>query len=117
MPALPPPKKKIGLPPPKKPAPSVPSRKLYRVATQDTLFEVETKAEAEWQGMPEFKSEKIMPFHTVYVHFETIEDIKNFSKAIGIKINTEIKEVKYTPRLWFPGRENLKVAGLRYKSK
>ena len=113
---LPPPRKKVLPPPRKSVEPAAPKRNIKKSAEQQDLLSIDTDWQSEWKGMPEFKSEKIMPFHTLYVHFEKVEDINKFSELIGIKINTEIKEVKYTPRLWFPGRENLKVAKLRYKS-
>ena len=110
---MPPPKKKIGLPPPKV---VIPKRKSIQKQQQQDLLLVESEWENEWQGMPQFISKEIMPFHTIYVHFETLDAIKDFSAKIGIKINTEVKEVKYTPRIWFPKRDNLKIAHLRYKS-
>lgn len=103
----PPPKKKVGPPPPKI---KIPKRELFRAATQDTLFDTETKAEAEWQGMPEFVSKEMLPFHTVNVHFENPDHLKDFEVIIDQKVTQETKYV------WHPKKVLLKVANLRYKS-
>ena len=34
--------------------------------------------EKEWQDMPEYKHEDQRPYKTLYIHFETLEDLKNF---------------------------------------
>ena len=108
---LPPPRKSSGTPPIKKSEPVIPKRNLYRASTQDTLFDVETKWEEEWKGMPEFVSKEMLPFHSINVHFENPEAMKAFGKLI------EQNVIETTVALWFPKKDILKVAHLRYKSK
>ena len=74
------------------------------------MFNVGTKTEEEWQGMPEFISKEMMPFHTVNVHFENPDAIKDFSNLTGQNVTQETKA------MWHPKKNLLKVAHLRYKS-
>ena len=74
------------------------------------MFDVDTRAEAEWKGMPEFVSKEMLPFHTVNVHFENPDAIKSFSELTGQNVTQETKAI------WHPKKNLLKVAHLRYKS-
>jgi hypothetical protein len=104
---LPPPKKKAS----KGPPPKIPGRKIFRAATQESLFEIdESVAKKEWQGMPEFISNEMLPFHSLNIHFENREAISEFSKLIDQKVTEE------TPSVWYPKKKLLKVAHLRYSS-
>lgn len=114
---LPPPKKKVlRLPPPKMQFIKLPTRKVFKKEIQDELLTIDNEWQKEWKGMPEFVSEEKLPFHTIHVHFSSIDEIIEFSKCIGQKINTEIRDIRYTPRLWFKERPNLIISHLRYSS-
>jgi len=65
----------------------------------DKLFEIPNDTELwkdEWQDMPEFVQEDIMPWKTLYVHFENKEDREDFSKLINQKL-TDL-----TQYVWYP---------------
>lgn len=45
----------------------------------------------EWKDMPEFIQEDKKPIKTIKVHFETEEDMENFSRLVGKKITEKTK--------------------------
>ena len=65
-------------------------------------------AEAHWPGMPEFTQEDQKPFKTLYVHFRTEDDYKEFAEMIG-QILT-----KKTKSIWHPKNEITKNSLLRW---
>jgi len=65
-------------------------------------------AEAHWVGMPEFNQEEQKPFKTLYVHFRTEDDYKEFADMIG-QILT-----KKTKSIWHPKNEITKNSLLRW---
>lgn len=65
-------------------------------------------AEAHWVGMPEFNQEEQKPFKTLYVHFRTEDDYKEFADLIG-QILT-----KKTKSIWHPKNEITKNSLLRW---
>lgn len=52
-----------------------------------------------WKDMPEFVQEEQKPYRTLYVHFETEEDLQNFSSLISQKIPEKAKFI------WHPKKE------------
>ena len=50
----------------------------------------------EWDGMPEYNQEKIMPFKEVIVRFKTEEDMNSFYETIDQKPPNKLKSI------WFP---------------
>ena len=50
--------------------------------------------EKEWEGMPEFES-TMKAVKTIYLHFETEQDIKIFSEFIGQKVEMDTKYIWY----------------------
>ncbi len=79
-----------------------------REHTQDALFEKGTNWEQAWQGMPEFVQNDIMPWKTVYVHFEDRAGMEAFSERIG-----QVVDLK-TAYIWYPEATIEKVAHRRY---
>lgn len=65
-------------------------------------------AEAHWVGMPEFKQDDQKPFKTLYVHFRTEADYKEFETLIG-QILT-----KKTKSIWHPKNDVTKNSELRW---
>ena len=106
----------MSQPPPRPKPPELPKGKVFRLAEQPEFGELDADPEwkKEWQGMPEFISVERAPFLTVYVHFEKLNDVLAFSKLIGQKITTETRDIKYTPRVWFPKQANKSVKSFRY---
>lgn len=49
-----------------------------------------------WHGMPEFGQDDLTPFKTIYVHFESQEDVNQFAELIGQKITLK------TRFIWHP---------------
>jgi len=62
----------------------------------------------EWAGMPEFNMSPIKSIHTIKLNFQTIEDIKEFSKLIGQKISTN------TENYWFPKINRKSFSDLKF---
>lgn len=69
------------------------------------LFDIELDWATHWQDMPEFIQEDKESKANVVVHFETLEDMQDFSNLIGITITPETKGIFYpanqrTTRVW-----------------
>jgi hypothetical protein len=62
----------------------------------------------EWQGMPEFIQEDLMPFRAINVRFRNEEDVQAFAKLLGQVITPKQKA------LWFPFAEFRRASHLRY---
>jgi hypothetical protein len=62
----------------------------------------------EWQGMPEFLQEDLMPFRAINVRFRNEEDVQEFAKLLGQVITPKQKA------LWFPFAEFRRASHLRY---
>jgi hypothetical protein len=62
----------------------------------------------EWQGMPEFIQEDLMPFRAINVRFRNEEDVQEFAKLLGQVITPKQKA------LWFPFAEFRRASHLRY---
>lgn len=69
---------------------------MGKVEPQKSLFEKGEAWEEHWKGMPEFKSEDLMPFKTIYVHFENREHLAAFAKLLRQNITME------TQSIWYP---------------
>jgi ParB-like chromosome segregation protein Spo0J len=64
---------------------------------------------AEWENMPEFVSEDNTAYRTLYVHFETEEDVQNFSKLVGQQLSDKTKFI------WYPEQKNMNTESKRYE--
>lgn len=62
----------------------------------------------EWQGMPEFIQEDLMPWKTIEIYFENQADVDSFSRLVGCKL-TDI-----THYIWFPEATKEIVADKRW---
>ena len=63
---------------------------------QILLLHVPEWHEEHWKQMPEFVQKDLMPFKTIFLHFETRADMEAFSKLVGQKIGLT------TPSIWYP---------------
>lgn len=52
-----------------------------------------------WKGMPEFVQKDLTPLKSIYVHFETIEDMEAFAKLVGQKLTLNTRSI------WYPEAE------------
>lgn len=75
---------------------------------QPKLFDDGENWNEAWQGMPEFIQEDLGPFKTIYVHFESREDMEKFSKLTGQKIGMDTRSI------WFPEATIERYANKRY---
>ena len=66
------------------------------MSEQETLFEIKEDWEVEWEGMPEYIQEKILPHKEYIVRFKTKEDVDEFFILI------KQKEPKKLKSIWFP---------------
>mgnify|MGYP001609129202 CR=1 FL=1 len=66
---------------------------------QSALFDVGEAWEKHWNGMPEFVQRDLSPFKTIYVHFETREDMQAFAELVGQRIGLN------TRFIWYPEAE------------
>ena len=71
-------------------------RKKKDVVEQNCLFEEEEWWEEYWQDMPEYVHQNLKPERTLYLHFETEEDVQAFAELIGQRISP------YTKYVWYP---------------
>ena len=62
----------------------------------------------EWQGMPEFFQEDLMPFRVINLRFRNEEDVQEFARLVEQVITPKQKA------LWFPFAEFRKASHLRY---
>lgn len=75
---------------------------------QQPLIEVGEKWEECWRGMPEFVQEDLAPWKSIYVHFETREDMERFAKLVKQKIGLNTRSI------WYPEAEIGRMATKRY---
>ena len=66
---------------------------------QPALFDKGEWWHEHWKGMPEYISEDLTPFRTIYVHFEKREDVDAFAVLIGQRIGPNVKSI------WYPEAE------------
>jgi hypothetical protein len=65
----------------------------------------------EWQGMPEYIHEDLMPAYQVMVHLETAEQRQRFAKEI---VEQDVSPL--TRSIWFPKQEAQLVTDKRWRS-
>lgn len=54
---------------------------------------------AEWQGMPEFEHEYLIAWKSITIHFDSPDNLKNFSELVGQAITEKTKSI------WYPKKE------------
>lgn len=62
---------------------------------------------AEWVGMPEFEQESINAYHTIKVHFKTLDDLQAFSCFVGQDVTEK------TSFIYYPKQERVNVTQYR----
>jgi hypothetical protein len=62
----------------------------------------------EWQGMPEFFQEDLMPYRVLNLRFRCEEDVQEFAKLMEQVITPKQKA------LWFPYAEPRRASHLRW---
>ena len=75
---------------------------------QKPLFDKGERYENEWKGMPEFVQENLEPYKTIYVHFESRDDMEAFARLIGQSIGLNTRSI------WYPEAEIGHFADRRY---
>lgn len=78
-------------------------------AEEIPLFDLDSKWEEEWKGMPEFVQGKQKAYSQVIVRFASEEDLQEFSKLIDQKIN------KKTKSIWFPFKSHWGNGNFRWR--
>lgn len=61
-----------------------------------------------WEGMPEFEQEHQLGIKDIIIHFNTQEDIDEFSRLVNQKITAKTKYI------WFPKQEKMKSVNVEY---
>ncbi len=61
-----------------------------------------------WKGMPEFEQEDNPTFKTIYVHFRTEEDYKDFAKLVNQNLSIKTKSI------WHPALDRTQNSLLRW---
>lgn len=64
---------------------------------------------AEWEDMPEFIADDKSAYRTVYVHFNTEQDVQKFAELLGQNLTEKTKYI------WFPEAENMNTESKRYE--
>lgn len=62
----------------------------------------------EWQGMPEFVQGDLTSWKSLYVHFESREDLMEFAKLVEQPMTGETKSI------WFPQKSRVMLREKRY---
>ena len=62
----------------------------------------------EWKDMPEFKMEDLTAEFSLKINFETIEDVKRFSRLVRQTINSTTKSI------WYPELKITRFMNKRY---
>lgn len=75
---------------------------------QTALIETGEKWEEHWRGMPEFVQEDLAPWKSIYVHFESREDMERFAKLVHQKIGLNTRSI------WYPEAEIGRMTTKRY---
>lgn len=75
---------------------------------QIPLLKLDEWWEEHWKGMPEYVSQDLTPFKTVYVHFDKREDMQAFAALVGQTITLDTKSI------WYPRAEIGRIADKRY---
>lgn len=75
---------------------------------QASLFAKGEWWDESWQGMPEFVQKDLTPFKTIYVHFETREDMDAFARLVDQTITLNTRSI------WYPEAEIGHFADRRY---
>ena len=81
---------------------------FFEELDEEEISKTGNSAEVEWQGMPEFVQDKEEPYAKIIVRFSWEEDLLEFGKLIGQKVNPKTKSI------WHPALEHGKNAGLRW---
>ena len=61
-----------------------------------------------WKGMPEFEQEDNPTYKTIYVHFRTESDYKDFAKLVNQNISNKTKSI------WHPALDRTQNSLLRW---
>jgi hypothetical protein len=72
------------------------------------LLDIPLDWEREWEGMPTYAQENLMPWQTLKVHFTCLQDREKFAKLIGQRLTPK------TQYVWHPKRDRNVVEGVRY---
>jgi hypothetical protein len=70
----------------------------------------QTIATDEWKGMPEFTQNDATAKRTILVHFEDIEQVRNFSALVDDTITDKTKFI------WFPRKERADMSNVVYRN-
>jgi hypothetical protein len=70
---------------------------------------------AEWQGMPEYSHEDLLPRFQVLVSFTCESDLIDFNEKLGISVPAT--KGRQTKSIWFPEQEIAVYANKRYIQK
>jgi hypothetical protein len=75
---------------------------------QSLLFGEKEAWREEWEGMPEFEQQNLLPEYSVRVNFASVEDLKKFSELIKQPLTTK------TSSIWFPVQAKADLASKVY---
>lgn len=75
---------------------------------QVTLFGEQESWREEWEGMPEYVQDNLLPSYSVRVNFSNVEDLKQFAELIGQPITTKTKSV------WYPAQDKAELNKFHY---
>lgn len=70
---------------------------------QVTLFGEQESWREEWQGMPEYVQDNLLPNFSVRVNFSSVDDLKAFAELVGQPITTQTKSI------WFPVQQKAEL--------
>jgi hypothetical protein len=68
-------------------------------------------ADAEWQGMPPFEQNDLMPVRQIIVSFASVDAVAAFAQVLGVSLTDKTKSLWYPPQP-HEDRRNLAYAGV-----
>jgi len=75
---------------------------------QSLLFGEKEAWREEWEGMPEFEQQNLLPEYSVRINFSSVEDLKAFAELINQPLTTK------TSSIWFPAQIKADLASKVY---
>jgi len=76
--------------------------------SQMPLFGEQDSWREEWEGMPEYVQENLLPSYSIKVNFSSVDDLKRFAALIDQPITTKTKSV------WYPNQKKADLSRFRY---
>jgi len=92
----------------KKPVSLLDHMELNETEKEKYTEQDEKESKKLWKGMPEFEQEDNSTYKTIYVHFRTESDYKEFAKLVNQNLSNKTKSI------WHPALDRTQNSLLRW---